>query len=108
MRAWVDQWPVKVPIYHGGFNLCATHSVVCSNKPPLEYYTSASDVDRSALFARFSFYKATGDGREAERLSTNTFLMKYKYDSEARILVPVWGMPRSAGCDNADCQLFEE
>ncbi len=107
VRAWVDQYTCKVPVYHGGLNLCTSHSAVVSNKSPIEYYPRCADVDRNALFSRFTFYKVTGDGNEAERQCRSTYIMKMKYDQEGRCMVPQWPMPRKAGCEDPDAVLFD-
>ena len=108
---WIDQYPIKVKVYHAEKQLCTTHSIVISNVHPTKIYAKLPIERRIAFLSRFTFFKVSGESEEAcvARTNTATFIQKMKLQrvNHNWKLVPVWSQPRRAGCSNPDAVLFE-
>ncbi len=98
LLTWVDQYPVKVPVYNSARELCSTVSVVISNEPPTTYYCGVADTRRAAFMRRFVCYRVS-------RVGDITYVMLERL--VLGYLTAVWANPRRVSGENPDAVLLD-
>lgn len=64
---WTDRYQCLVESKGGSLQLQAERMVITSNKPPWEFYTKKTDIEKRALRRRFTVYEMLTNGERVER-----------------------------------------
>ncbi len=99
LLTWVDQYPVKVPVYQSARELCSTISIVISNEPPTTFYCGVAATRRAAFMRRFKCYCVS-------RVGDITYVMRTQLVDG--YLEDVWDTKRRVSGANPEAVLLEE